>query len=283
MTVTAVTALNTPTNKMTVKEFLSDEKIFEVSLLPFSKASIINSKKAERLFENFEVKTVIFFLIPYYVKTEEKGNISRYAYARDYHFYFKELTERLEKEFPSVFRYACDSSPINEVEGAVKAGLGSIGKNGLLINKRYGSYVFVAEFFSKLDINDPLFNGLEQKERGQVCRGCNACKNACPMNAFLDKTKCVSFINQKKVLDKGDIEIIKSAPLVWGCDICQEACPENKKADETEIPFFYNDLTPTLTEEKLNALIESGEFEKRAYAWRGQKVIRRNIRLKEEV
>ena len=221
--------------------------------------------------------------LSYYVKTEEKGNISRYAYARDYHFYFKELTERLEKEFPSVFRYACDSSPINEVEGAVKAGLGSIGKNGLLINKRYGSYVFVAEFFSKLDINDPLFNGLEQKERGQVCRGCNACKNACPMNAFLDKTKCVSFINQKKVLDKGDIEIIKSAPLVWGCDICQEACPENKKADETEIPFFYNDLTPTLTEEKLNALIESGEFEKRAYAWRGQKVIRRNIRLKEEV
>ncbi len=279
MTATAVTALNTPTNKMTLREFLNNEKIFEISLLPFKEVSITDSKKAERVFNDFDAKTVVLFLIPYYVKTEEKGNISRYAYARDYHFYFKLLSARLDSIFPFHFRHACDSSPINEVEAAVKAGLGSFGRHGLIINKRYGSYVFVAEFFSDLDLTDPLFEGLERKKAGQICLGCGKCEKACPASAFKDKTKCISFINQKKNITEEESEIIKNSALVWGCDICQEVCPLNLKAEESEIPFFRQDLTVNLTEKVLDTI----DFKSRAYAWRGEKVIRRNIKLKEEV
>lgn len=267
----------------TLKEFLFKEKIFEISLLDFNEAEVTNPEKAERLFENFEVKTVVLFLIPYYVKTEEKSNVSRYAYARDYHFYFKDLCSRLDKSFEHRFRYACDSSPINEVSAAVKAGLGSIGKHGLIINDRYGSYVFVAEFFSDLDIRHPVFKGLTRRKAGQFCLECGACEKACPVSAFKDKTKCISFINQKKKIDGSEEEIIKNSSLVWGCDICQEACPENKRAEETEIDFFKTDLTTTLDEKTLDKLLESGDFKNRAYAWRGEKTIRRNIRLKEEI
>lgn len=264
---------------MTLKEFFDSEKIYEVSLIPFEKAVITDPRRAERLFRDFDCKTVVTFLIPYYVKGVEQANVSRYAFAEDYHFYFKELSERLEKAFPHHFRSACDTSPINEVGAAVKSGLGSIGKHGLLINKRYGSFVFVAEFFSDLPLSSPVFSGIEEGQEGQFCRGCNACVRACPTGGIEDKTRCLSFINQKKRLEGSDEEIIKNSGMVWGCDVCQEVCPENEKAEETEIPFFKRSLTPVLNVKILDKLIEEGTFSRRAYAWRGESTIRRNAKI----
>ena len=264
---------------MTLKEFFDKEKIYEISLLPFAKAEVTDQRKKERLFENFNCQTVITFLIPYLVKTDAKSNISKYAFAEDYHYYFKELCSRLEKAFPESFRYACDTSPINEVAAAVKSGLGSIGKNGLLINRRYGSFVFVAELFSDLPVDSSFFAGISKREQGHFCRECNACVRACPTNGIEDKKRCVSFVNQKKQLDEDEIEIIKKSRMVWGCDICQEVCPENAKAEETEIEFFRSRLTPFLTAETLDTLVEKDLFSRRAYAWRGEKTVRRNIEL----
>ena len=261
---------------MTLREFFDSEKIYEVSIIPFEKTVITDPRRAERLFRDFDCKTVVTFLIPYCVKGVTSANVSRYAYAEDYHFYFKELSEKLEKSFPRHFRSACDTSPINEVGAAIKSGLGSVGKHGLLINKRYGSFVFVAEFFSDLPLNSTVFSGIEERKGGQVCRGCNSCVRACPSGGIKDKTRCISFVNQKKRLDEGDEETIKKSGMVWGCDICQEVCPENEKAEETEIAFFRNNLTPILNEKTLNNLIEEGTFPRRAYAWRGEKTVRRN-------
>lgn len=277
MTETAATAPSTPTNKMTLKDFFESEKLFEYALLDFEETTVTDEGRAKRLFEDFDCKTVALFVIPYKVKEVSEKNISRYAFARDYHLYFKELSERLSSHFPSLFRSSCDTSPINEVEAAVKAGLGSFGRHGLLINRRYGSYVFVGEFFSSLPKDDPIFEGIKARDRGHECLGCGACERVCPTSAFNDKTKCVSHINQKKRLDDGDEEIIRSSALLWGCDICQEVCPINLGADETEIPFFLKNLTPLLSHETLDTLIEKGEFDARAYAWRGEKTLRRNL------
>ena len=264
---------------MTLREFFEREKIYEYSYLGMIEAEITDERRAKRLFSDFDVKTVITFLIPYFVKTKEKANISRYAFAEDYHYYVKELSERLEKEFSGHFRVACDTSPINEVSAAVKSGLGSIGRHGLLINKRYGTYVFIAELFSDLSPESPVFKGITRKETGHICRECGKCEKACHTGGIEDKTRCVSFINQKKKLDDGDLDIIKASGLVWGCDVCQEACPENRDPEETEIEYFREKLTPYVTKKTLSELLENDTFSRRAYAWRGEKVMRRNIEI----
>ena len=191
----------------------------------------------------------------------------------------KALSERLEKEFSGHFRVACDTSPINEVSAAVKSGLGNVGCHGLLINKRYGTYVFLAELFSDLSPKNPVLEGITRKDRGQVCRECGECERACKTGGIKDKTRCVSFINQKKKLDEGDFNIIKASGLVWGCDVCQEACPENKNPDETEIEYFRKNITPYVTKKTLCELFENDTFSRRAYAWRGENVMRRNIEI----
>lgn len=263
---------------MTLKDFFEKEKIYEYSILPFSEVTVIDERRAKRLFDSRECLTVVPFVIPYLIKSKEKTNISVYAHSRDYHYYFNELSERVKLAFGDIAA-ACDTSPINEVECAVKAGLGSIGMNGLLINKRYGTYAFVAELYFSVDMSHPVFEGIERREKGTLCSGCGACQRACPTDALCDKSKCVSFINQKKKLDEGDEEIIVNSGSVWGCDICQTVCPANRKAEETEIEFFINDRTPYLTEELLDEMIENGSFSKRAYAWRGEAVVRRNLAL----
>lgn len=279
MTETAVIAPSTKTNKMTLREFFEKENIYEYSRLDVGEVEIIDQRRWERLLSGFDVKTVITFLIPYYVKTNVKSNISRYAFAEDYHYYFKSLSERLEKEFRGHFRAACDTSPINEVSAAVKSGLGNMGLNGLIINKRYGTYAFVAEFFSDLPLESPVFEGVSKKEKGQKCRECGACEKACVTGGIKDKARCVSFINQKKKLDAGDCEIIKSSGLAWGCDVCQEVCPENSDPEETEIEYFREKLTPLVTGKTIQELIETDTFSRRAYAWRGLAVTRRNIEI----
>lgn len=263
---------------MTLKEFFEKEKIYEYSILPFSEVTVIDERRAGRMFEGRECRTVVPFLIPYLVRDGARTNISVYAHACDYHFYFTSLAQRLKEEFGDIAA-ACDVSPINEVECAVRAGLGSIGQNGLIINERYGTYVFVGEAFFSVPSTDPIFDGIARRDKGRFCRMCGACERACPTNAVCDKTKCVSFINQKKRLDEGDEDIIISSGSVWGCDICQMVCPANKNADETEIEFFREDRTPYLTEELIDSMVENGSFARRAYAWRGEAVVRRNIRL----
>ena len=263
---------------MTVKEFFEKEKIFEYSILPFSEVTVIDEKKAGRIFDGRAPQVVVPFLIPYYVKTEECSNISVYAHSKDYHFYFSAFAERLRDEFGEISA-CCDISPINEVECAVRGGLGSIGKNGLLINERYGTYVFIAEAFFNVPADHPIFEGIEKRDRGHFCSACGACERACPMNAINDKTKCISFINQKKRLEDGEEKIIKESGSVWGCDICQAVCPMNKAPEETEIEFFREDRTPYLTDELIDKMMVEDTFRLRAYAWRGEAVVRRNIRL----
>lgn len=263
---------------VTLKDFFHSEKIYEYSILPFSEVTVIDLRRAERTFERKECQTVVPFLIPYLVKGEEKSNISVYAHSKDYHYYFKDLSQRLKDCFGDLIS-ACDTSPINEVECAVKAGLGSFGKNGLIINGRYGTYAFVAELFFSVPPTHPIFDGIERKETKKLCLNCNACEKACPAKALCDKTRCISFINQKKRLDDGDKDIIMGSESVWGCDICQQVCPLNKNAEETEIEFFRQDRTPYLTEELLDSMLKDGSFQHRAYAWRGEAVVRRNIKL----
>ena len=223
-------------------------------------------------------KYVTIFLVPYRY-TQEEGNVSCYAVPRDYHFYIKELEARLKKELEKCemtenFALFADNSPFDERKLACDMHLGFVGENRLLINEKYGSYVFVAELVTekKLDISSVALS-----ERSE-CLSCGRCKKACPGGCLGGEGVCVSEITQKKTLSPQETELLKKHSLVWGCDECQKVCPHNKNAQKTPVKFFAESLLPVVSEEKIVGMSES-EFSQRAYAWRGKDVILRNLRL----
>ena len=162
-----------------------------------------------------------------------------------------------------------DSAPINEVKAAAYAGLGVQGDNGMLINEKYGSYVFIGAIYT-----DAVFEYAD--DNTSYCPHCGKCREACPMK---NGRECLSAVTQKKgELTEAEISYIRQYGSAWGCDICADACPFSKKAAKTPIQFFYEDRTPYLTSATLDAMTDE-QFAERAYAWRGKAVIERNLEL----
>ena len=219
-------------------------------------------------------KSIISVLFPYFAGEENyrDRNISRYAVPRDYHItanrILSEYCEKLSKAYPGkCFVHFADNSPVPEVFAAVKCGLGVKGRNGLLINRRYGSYVFLGEI-----ITDAYFTPTCAEIN--LCEGCGRCEKMCPGGAItdgkIDREKCFSAISQqKKDLTEKQIEVIKSSGICWGCDICQEVCPYNAHPEITPISDFIDTCIAHID--------ENTSIENRAFGWRGEKVIKRNI------
>ena len=194
------------------------------------------------------------------------GWISRYAWGEDYHDILRKglrrldtlLRQRLGCEFDS--KICVDTAPLLERSYARMAGLGWIGKNTCLINEPRGSWFFLGELLTSLDIEAAT----PPPER---CGTCTACIDACPTGALkpweLDSRKCISYLT---------IELRGPAPEnlysgignhIFGCDICQEVCPWNRRAPEDADPEFRPrpglyapplERLATLTEEEFRAL-----------------------------
>ncbi len=224
-----------------------------------------------------EAASVIVIALPYSLEDEyyHESNISRYAAVKDYHLvdtqYLENASVKLRQMFPEEeFEIFTDNSPVPEVLAAAYAGLGVIGKNGLLIQREYGSWVFLGEIVTTLALN-------ESGGKVETCCGCGACVRACPTGALVknDKGICLSHITQKKgELLPEEEKLLLQYGCAWGCDICQLVCPENKKVRATEIKEFIESFHPVAA---------VGEpLEEKAYAWRGRKVVERNLLLLEK-
>lgn len=216
-------------------------------------------------------KTVITMLFPYKVKNDKPKNISRYAAVEDYHFVvgeiLKDIVEILKEKYNDFkFEYFVDNSPINEVKAAVLSGLGVKGKNNLLINEKYGSFCFIGEIVTDYKLQTV-------KNKITNCINCNLCINNCPSGFLKDKNnKCLSAITQQKAeLSEDEKNLLKNYNTVWGCDICQEVCPMNKNSALTKTEGFLNSYRDEYTENE--------DIKGRAYAWRGEKVIKRNFEI----
>ncbi len=258
---------------------LEEEHITAFAAIPYAACRVLRPYLAERL--SFVPQTAVLFLVPYYAG--EGGNISAYAAARDYHLYmrglFARITPRLAESGYSFAGFA-DHSPIDERHAAALAGLGMLGKNGLLIHPRYGSYVFIGELLT--DAPPAVMQACEPKEPA-VCEDCGACCRACPTGALESReASCLSAVTQKKgVLSEEEIALIRKTGQVWGCDACQIACPHNRRSvesgeAETPIPFFREDRIPHLEKEVLVHMTEA-EFSERAFSFRGREVPLRNL------
>ena len=222
-------------------------------------------------------RSVIVTLFPYKLESYPEHNISKYAVVPDYHRVCTQKLDRvcegLKKAYPqNNFVSFADNSPIREVNAATLAGVGVRGKNGLLINKTYGSYVFIAEIVTDLSVSASMPN-LDS------CFECAMCARACPtyaiVNGKIDEQKCLSYITQKKgTLSIEEQDLIRKSGIIWGCDICSDICPMNKAAKPTNIKEFQTDIIY-----KVDYPENNREIKDRAFGFRGAEVIRRNLDL----
>ena len=261
---------------------LSEESIGRYSAVPLSSVRMIREDKLSRMGLSKD-GSLLVMLIPYFV-SDEKRNISVYAAPRDYHLYFsilgEKLTSALKEDFPEyVFRTAADNSPVDEVDAAVKSGLGFFGDNGLFISPDFGSYVFIGGIYSDMPCEKygipPVISSRSE------CSHCGRCREACPGDPSDKKSGCLSAITQKKgILTSVEKDLIRKTGTAWGCDICQQVCPFNTGVKDTEVRFFLEDRTPYLTYDSVKDMSEE-EFSSRAYSWRKRETILRNLSILE--
>ncbi len=264
-----------------LKNYFSMMNIEYFSTLSYTDCREINKSIADR--ENFVPKSVIIYLLPYY--TGETVNISRYAASYDYHLAIREINEGaiklLQERFPEAsFKGYGDHSPIDERQAALISGLGIAGDNGLIINEKYGSYIFIGD----------IVTDIEPEELGAVapmsilrCEGCGICKASCPTGILRGEgTDCLSAITQKKgALTEEEQQLMLDNNTVWGCDLCQIYCPHNLSAVKTPVEFFYVNRIDSLNREVLDSM-DKEEFNRRAFAWRKRATVERNISIFEE-
>ena len=180
-------------------------------------------------------KSVISLTYNYFPKEfqrEDSYKLSKYAYGEDYHSVvrdkLRDLVASMQKRLGSFHaRVFTDSAPIMERSWAQRSGLGWIGKHSLLINKSKGSYFFLAEIITDLELQaDTPFST-------DHCGTCTRCVDACPTQAIIpdktvDASKCISYFTIE-LKDEIPAEFReKFEDWMFGCDICLDVCPWNR-------------------------------------------------------
>ena len=160
------------------------------------------------------------------------GNISVYARNRDYHDVMKGLLKHLAQHIAATHgaevKVFVDTAPVMEKPLAQLAGLGWQGKHTNLVSRAHGSWLFLGEIYTTLEI-------APDQPHQDRCGTCSACIAACPTNAFpapyrLDATRCISYLT---IEHKGPIPTEFRAAIgnrIYGCDDCLAACPWNRFA-----------------------------------------------------
>lgn len=215
-----------------------------------------------------------------------RGRFSIYVQGEDYHAVMQrmlgELDERVRAEFPAArTRAVCDIHPVSDRSLAMRAGIAWLGKNTNVISPEYGSWIFLGELLTTLELRPG-----ETLET--LCAGCTKCIDACPTGALdtpfvLDARRCISYLTIEK---RGEIDPELASRMgvdVYGCDTCQSVCPFNRVAAESTV--FHRDTRSALVDMPLDALasISDDEFREKT---RGSAIrraradgMRRNARI----
>lgn len=191
------------------------------------------------------------------------GKIVSYAQYEDYHSFMEKQLRKLIDFIRAAtgqeirFKICVDSSPLAERALAVRAGLGFIGKNHMLINPELGCQIFLGEIITSLKL-------LPDKSISQNCSNCNICTEACPTGALrqdgqFDANKCINYLT---IEYKGEIppELVKVIERrLFGCEECILACPYQKEAPSCQNKQFkfYPDRTEHILQEILNLNTET--------------------------
>jgi epoxyqueuosine reductase len=181
------------------------------------------------------VRSIVCVAMNYYVDVQHSSNrnagkISRYAWGDDYHDLVGSRAEKLavwiEKEFPGAHtRTYVDTGPVMEKAWAQRAGIGWIGKHTNVITQDRGSWVFLGEVLTTLELHP-------DRAATDHCGSCTLCIDACPTRAIVepyvvDSHRCLSYLT---IEHRGAFgEEFSFENWIYGCDICQDVCPWNRK------------------------------------------------------
>ncbi len=206
------------------------------------------------------VVTVFQNYFPEYEQPKDVPQISKYAYGKDYH---KVVKKKLQKILDSVQQFGniqgrafTDSAPILERTWAQKSGIGWVGKNGMLINKKLGSFYFIGVLLLDVELE------YDKSFPTDHCGSCTKCIDACPTDAILPNKE----INGSQCISYFTIELKEAAittdkkwdDWVFGCDVCQDVCPWNRFAiPNSELAFAPREDILAKSEEEWLAMNEA--------------------------
>ncbi len=231
--------------------------------MDFLKKHLTKKDPKQQDFTSAFIATFPYFPLINELKSSLK--VALYAQQKDYHFQINEklkiISTKLQKLYPeNKFSHSIDSAPILERDLAYRSGLGWVGKNTCLIDKKQGSLFYIAEILT--DLPSPE----KAKLQTDHCGSCTRCIDVCPTNALsprkLDVAKCISYRNiedrdcSPKTLDK----TLES--WFFGCDLCQTICPWNEKAHGKEEMATLNkafEVTPDAIQEIKSILSRSNK------------------------
>ena len=191
-------------------------------------------------------KSVVSLLFNYHnpdtPQDPDAPKVSQYAYGQDYHHVLRRKLHALKHDMEAAFgaidgRVFVDSAPVLDKAWAVQAGLGWMGKHSNVLRKANGSYFFIAEIISDLELapDGPVTDH---------CGSCTACIDACPTEAIVepylvDGSKCISYFTIE--LKDADLPTQLQGQFdnwAFGCDVCQQVCPWNRFAERHNEPAF---------------------------------------------
>ncbi|GIM29408.1 (Fe-S)-binding protein [Clostridium polyendosporum] len=237
-----------------------------------------------------EGKTIISIAFPYLHGVDYVDNgFSVYTRGQDYHVLVKKYLNKICDYIESLGGKAIsfvDSNTLPERYIAYLCGLGFIGKNNMLITEKYGSYVFLGEIITDMQIPSSTKRQFHDILEFKECKSCEICFNECPTKSInkakINSNICLSYITQKKEIDDNWIKLLDGR--VFGCDSCQKGCPFNNKVQLSVLNEFYplefmndSDYDKIIT-------INNGGFKeslkKTSCGWRGKNVLQRNALIR---
>lgn len=194
------------------------------------------------------------------------GRVAQYALGPDYHVVLRRrlaaLVERMRLEFDEPFeaRICVDTAPLLERELAAAAGLGWIGKNTLVIDPALGSFLFLGEVVTTLEL-------APDEPATDHCGTCTRCLDACPTRALIgpyqmDASRCISYLT---IEHRGEIPAELRGGIgdwVYGCDVCQDVCPFNAKAPPARDVEIVQDFLPARLKLPQLAQLTAGEYKR---------------------
>ena len=277
----------------TADDFAYLEKTLRASLEEGRSSGFEHQVIEERLKPKLSLasaKTIISIAVAYPHKLPVKppktayrrGKITPNSWGLDYHHVLqdklKQLAEGIEKlcqDFPLEHKAMVDTGALVDTAVARRAGIGFIGKNGLVISKEFGSYMYLGELITNLEIEP-------DRPVDYDCGDCRRCLDACPTSCLMgdgsmNARRCLSFQTQ----DKGmmDLEFRKKIKtVIYGCDICQICCPYNKGLNNP----LASQIDPELAEPELLPFLDLSNrqfkeiFGLIAASWRGKNILQRN-------
>jgi len=212
----------------------------------------------------------------------ELAELSSLGANDDYHpivrNYLTNVATQLEEQHGGfAHKILVDSGTLDERAFAVRAGIGFIGRHGLVVSK-FGTQFNIGLLLTTIpmDIVAGYVVGDIATKTVECSDNCNLCIDACPTGALrknqpLDFSRCLSYLTQKKELTAEEEILLAQGGQLYGCDICQNACPHN-------LPREINHVNPSEWLHKSDADFAS-EYGNTAMLWQGAHLLRRNAKL----